>query len=368
MNPMYMIAYENLKKVNLPFENELKEKFNDFLNNGSYVLGKEVTLFEQEFADYNGVAKCIGVGNGLEALTLSLRCMNFKPGSEVIVPANTYIATILSIINCDLTPVLVEPDIHTYNIDPNKIEEAITPNTVALLLVHLYGQCCEMDKIMDIVNENELFLIEDCAQAHGAKYKGKLAGTFGNLGAFSFYPTKNLGAFGDAGAIITESEELGKKLKQLRNYGSDKKYHNEMIGYNSRLDELQAACLRIKLPHLNRMNEHKRRLADIYINNLNANFILPHQSENQYHVYHIFNIRHEERNKLKDYLKDNNIYTEIHYPVAPHRQNALKDLFKTYSYPISEEIHRTTLSLPCSFSNTEDEIYRTVETLNKFNN
>ncbi len=363
-----MITYENLRKVNLPFENELKEKFDDFLKEGWYILGKEVELFEQEFADYHAVANGIGVGNGLEALTLSLRCMNFKPGSEVIVPANTYIATILSILNCDLVPVLVEPDIHTYNIDPNIIEEAITRNTVAVLLVHLYGQCCEMDKIMDIIKENKLVLIEDCAQAHGAKYKGKLAGTFGDLAAFSFYPTKNLGAFGDAGAIITESEQLAKSLKQLRNYGSDKKYHNEMIGYNSRLDELQAACLRIKLPHLQKMNEHKRRLADIYINNLNDNFILPHHSDNQYHVYHIFNIRHVERDKLKDYLKDNNIYTEIHYPVAPHRQNALKDFFKTKKFPISEEIHSTTLSLPCSFSNTEEEIYRTVEVLNKFNN
>src|SRR5690554_1400768 len=279
-----MIAYENLKKLNQPFESELKKKFDDFLNNGWYILGDEVSRFEQEFASFHNAKHTIGVANGLDALTLSLKSMNFKPGSEVIVPSNTFIATILSILNSNLIPVLVEPDVKTYNIDPDKIQEAITRKTVALMVVHLYGQCCEMDKIMEIVKENNLFLVEDCAQAHGAKYKGKLAGTFGNLGAFSFYPTKNLGAFGDGGAILTESNDLTEKIKKLRNYGSEIKYHNKIIGYNSRLDELQAAFLRIKLPHLNDMNTYKRKLADIYINNLNDNYIIPNQSNDLYHV------------------------------------------------------------------------------------
>lgn len=361
-----MIAYENLKKVNLPFENELKEKFNEFLDNGWYILGKEVTLFEQEFADYNNSNQVVGVANGLEALSLSLKCLGLKPGSEVIVPSNTYIATILAILNCDLIPVLVEPDINSYNIDPQKIEEAISPKTVALMIVHLYGQCCQMDLIMDIVKEKNLYLIEDCAQAHGAKFKNIMAGTFGDFGAFSFYPTKNLGALGDAGAIIPKSKAHGKLLRQLRNYGSERKYHNEVIGGNSRLDELQASYLRIKLAYLDRMNDHKRKLADLYLKNLNSSFILPQQSADQYHTYHIFNIRHEKRNELKEYLINNGIGTEIHYPVAPHHQKALKGVFKDATFPISEEIHRTTLSLPCSFSHTEEEIYKTVEILNKF--
>lgn len=361
-----MIAYENLKKVNLPFENKFKERFNDFLNNGWYILGNEVSLFEQEFAHYNESKQVVGVANGLEALILSLKCLDLKPGSEVIVPSNTYIATILAILNCNLTPVLVEPNINTYNIDPHKIKEVITSNTVALIIVHLYGQCCQMDLIIDIVQEHNLFLIEDCAQAHGAKFKNKKAGTFGDFGAFSFYPTKNLGALGDAGAIIPKSEEYAKTLRRLRNYGSDKKYHNELIGTNSRLDELQAAYLRVKLPYLDQINGHKRMLADIYLKNLKSNFILPEESDEQYHTFHIFNIRHKKRDELQEYLRKNGIGTEIHYPVAPHHQKALKKLFNNMTFPISEEIHKTTLSLPCSFSHTEEEIYKTVDLLNKF--
>lgn len=361
-----MIAYENLKKVNLPFENQLKERFDAFLNNGWYILGNEVSQFEKEFAEYHDCEQAVGVANGLEALVFSLRCLNLAPGSEVIVPSNTYIATILAILNCNLTPVLVEPDIKTYNIDPKKIEEAITPHTAALMIVHLYGQCCQMDEIMAIVEQHKLFLIEDCAQAHGATFRGKKAGTFGDFGAFSFYPTKNLGALGDAGAIIPKSEAHAKVLKQLRNYGSERKYYNERIGGNSRLDELQAAFLRIKLPHLDEMNEHKRKLAAIYLKNLSQEYILPDQSEDQYHVYHIFNIRHKKRDELKQYLFEHGIGTEIHYPVAPHQQAALQSLFYGMSFPIAEEIHATTLSLPCSFSHTEEEIYMIVDLLNRF--
>ena len=362
-----MIPYENLKILNTPFESALKNKFADFMEKGWYILGEEVQLFEKEFAGYHQERFAVGVGNGLDALILSLKCCGFKYGDEVIVPSNTYIATILAIIHCDLVPVLVEPDHKTYNINPKAISAAITDKTVAIMVVHLYGLCCEMDPIVDIAEKHQLKLIEDCAQAHGSKYKDQLAGTFGDFGAFSFYPTKNLGALGDGGAVICKNEAHYQKLLQLRNYGSSKKYHNDIIGYNSRLDELQASFLRIKLPHLDAINTHKRKLADIYNKNLDAQFIKPALDEDFYHVYHIYNILHPKRDQLKQYLLDHNIYTEIHYPVAPHDQLALKGYLKTYTYPIAQHIHQTTLSLPCSFAHTEDQINTVCEILNKFN-
>lgn len=360
------IPYENLKLLNRSFEDGFKNKFNNFLDSGWYILGNEVAEFEREFAEYHNEKFVVGVANGLDALILSLKCCNFKKGDEVIVPSNTYIASILSILQCDLIPVFVEPKLDTYNIDPEKINEGITSRTVAIMVVHLYGQCCEMTPILSIAKEHNLKIIEDCAQAHGAKYKNQLAGTFGEFGCFSFYPTKNLGALGDAGAIICKSEEHYTKLRQLRNYGSEKKYHNGIIGYNSRLDEVQAAFLRIKLPHLNDINNHKRKLAKIYQDNLSNTYIKPVLNEDYENVYHIYNIRHNKRNDLKSFLAENNIDTEIHYPVAPHKQKALLNL-NNLSYPISEEIHSTTLSLPCSFAHTEADIYCVIETLNKFN-
>jgi dTDP-4-amino-4,6-dideoxygalactose transaminase len=361
-----MIAYEDLRKLNQPFEEQFKEKFALFLEKGWYILGEEVALFEREFADYHGEKYAVGVANGLDALILSLRCSDFKSGSEVIVPSNTYIATILSIIHCGLVPVLVEPDPRTYNIDPSAILHALTRKTVAIMVVHLYGQCCDMQHIMAIARDHQLKVIEDCAQAHGAKYKNKLAGTFGDFAAFSFYPTKNLGALGDAGAILCKSEKDYLRLKQLRNYGSEKKYYNGIIGYNSRLDELQAAFLRVKLPYLNRINEHKRKLAAIYTTHLNDSFVKPAADADFYHVYHIYNILHPERDRLKQYLLDNEIITEIHYPVAPQDQLALKGFLTGYDDPIAEKIHQRTLSLPCSFIHTEEEIYHVVAVLNKF--
>ena len=363
----HMIPYENLKVLNTPFESRLKTKFTDFLDSGWYVLGKEVKLFEEEFARYHKESYVVGVGNGLDALILSLKCCNFKPGDEVIVPSNTYIATILAIIHCNLIPVLVEPDTRTYNIDPQSINAAITSKTVAIIVVHLYGQCCEMDPILKIGKNYKLKIIEDCAQAHGATYKNKLAGTFGDFGAFSFYPTKNLGALGDGGAVICKNENDYKKLLQFRNYGSDKKYHNDVIGYNSRLDELQAAFLRIKLPHLDEINTHKRKLAAIYNNNLKEAFIRPVELSNFHHVYHIYNILHPERDRLRKYLLDNSIATEIHYPVAPQDQVALQGYLKSYKYPISLHIHQTTLSLPCSFAHTEEQIHHVCKIINEFN-
>lgn len=362
-----MIPYENLKTLNKPFEEKLREKFDLFLDKGWYILGEEVSLFEEEFASYHQQKHVAGVANGLDALILSLKCCKFNPGDEVIVPSNTYIATILSILHCGLTPILVEPDPRTYNIDPTLISPAITSKTVAIMVVHLYGQCCEMDPIMEISAQHGLKVIEDCAQAHGAKYKNKLAGTFGDFGAFSFYPTKNLGALGDAGAVICKSESDLQQIKQLRNYGSEKKYHNSVVGYNSRLDELQASFLRVKLPFLDQINNHKRDLAAIYFKELKAEFITPRIDPDFHHVYHIFNILHPERDRLKQYLLDHGVATEIHYPVAPQDQAALKGKLTRLDYPISSNIHQTTLSLPCSFAHTKEDIYQVVKIINKFN-
>lgn len=359
------IPYENLKTLNKPFQAEFKKKFNDFLAKGWYILGNEVAGFEHDFATYHNEKYAVGVANGLDALILSLRCCNFQEGTEVIVPSNTYIASILAVLQCNLVPVFVEPDIQTYNIDPKKIAAAVTQKTVAIMVVHLYGQCCEMDPVLDIAKEKKLKIIEDCAQAHGATYKGRLAGTFGDFGAFSFYPTKNLGALGDAGAVICRNESDYEMVKQLRNYGSEKKYHNNVVGYNSRLDEIQAAFLRVKLPYLDKINAHKIKLANLYHKGLNGNFIKPVVHQDFGHVYHIFNIRHPERDRIKTYLLDNGIGTEIHYPIAPHKQKALRGM-DGYDFPISSEIHQTTLSLPCSFAHTEADICQVVDLLNAF--
>jgi dTDP-4-amino-4,6-dideoxygalactose transaminase len=361
-----MIPYEDLKRLNAPFTEQFRAKFNSVTEKGYYILGEEVALFENEFAKYNSVKYCVGVSNGLDAIILSLKACNFPAGSEIIVPANTFIATILAVLQCNLVPVLVEPDINTYNIDPRKIEQAITVKTKAIIVVHLYGKCCEMDEIIQITKKHNLYLLEDSAQAHGATYKNKLAGTFGDFGTFSFYPTKNLGALGDGGGIICKDAAHYAQLLQLRNYGSDRKYYNETIGFNCRLDELQAAFLNVKLPWLNDINNHKNKLANLYLQNLNSNFILPVKHVDYYDVYHIFNIRHPRRDELKAYLEENGVGTAIHYPVAPHQQNALKHLFVGRSFPISEEIHQTTLSLPCSYFHTEDDVWKIINTLNQF--
>lgn len=359
-----MIEYESLGRLNKSFEEEYLQCFKDLLDSGWYILGKQVTIFEEAFAQYCGTKHCIGVASGLDALMLALRSFDFPAGSEVLVPSNTYIATILSILQCGLKPVLVEPDIHTYNIDPLKIEEKINCNTKAIMVVHLYGKACDMDPIMQIANKYELPVIEDCAQAHGAMYKGLKVGTFG-IGAFSFYPTKNLGALGDAGAITTNDSDKNDLFRALRNYGSKIKYQNDYIGYNSRLDEIQAALLNVKLKYLDQINLHKRSLAAIYLKELKDDFIKPNVSTECFDVYHIFNIRHPKRDKLKEYLLKSGIKTEIHYPIPPHRQKAMHGILEG-EYPISEEIHHTTLSLPISYGHSEDDICRVVDILNKF--
>ncbi len=361
-----MIEYENLRKVNEPFFEDFKRTFAETLESGWYILGKRVETFEGEFAGYCGSGHCVGVASGLDALTLSLKAFDFKRGDEVIVPSNTYVATILAVLHCGLTPVLVEPDIRTYNIDPARIEEKITSRTVAILVVHLYGKPCQMDPIGAIARRHGLKLVEDCAQAHGATYKGKRTGSFGDFGAFSFYPTKNLGALGDAGAVTTDGPELADRVRKLRNYGSGVKYHNELVGFNSRLDEIQAAFLSIKLGKLDEINGHKRSLATIYREGLKDDFVKPVVEEGCGDVYHIFNVRHPDRDRLKEYLLQNGIRTEIHYPVPPHRQQALQGLLPDYDYPVSDEIHATTLSLPISYFHTELDIRRVVEVMNGF--
>jgi dTDP-4-amino-4,6-dideoxygalactose transaminase len=361
-----MIEYESLALLNAPFFEEYTKEFDKVLKSGWYILGQSVKQFETEFASYNKANHCIGLASGLDAITLSIGAFDFEKGSEIIVPSNTYIATILSVMQNNMKPVLVEPSIDTYNIDPLKIEAAITNKTKAIVVVHLYGKACDMDPIIALCKKYNLKLIEDCAQSHGATYKGKYTGTFGEFGAFSFYPTKNLGALGDAGAVVCNDVALDKIIRRLRNYGSDIKYYNEVVGYNSRLDEIQAAFLSVKLKRLDEINAHKRKLASIYLNNLNADFVKPVVDKDYFDVYHIFNIRHEKRDDLKSYLLSNGIKTEIHYPVSPSKQNALQGKLDNYNFPISEKIHATTLSLPISFFHTESDVNKVVEIMNKF--
>lgn len=361
-----MIEYENLKLVNQPFFEEYRKAFDAMLDSGWYVLGKNVQDFEAAFAAYCGTKHCIGLANGLDALTIALRSFGFAPGDEVIVPSNTYIATILAVLHNGLVPVPVEPDLRTYNLDPAKIEARISAKTKAILPVHLYGKLCDMKAINAIAAKHELKVVEDCAQAHGAHYKGKKAGNWGDFGAFSFYPTKNLGALGDAGSLNCNDDALALSAKRLRNYGSDVKYYNEVVGFNSRLDEMQAGFLSIKLRALDEINAHKRKLASLYLQGLKNDFVLPLVQEGYFDVYHIFNIRHEKRDALKTYLLENGIKTDIHYPVTPKNQKAMKGYFDAYDLPLAEEIHRTTLSLPISYFHTENDIAQVIETLNRF--
>jgi dTDP-4-amino-4,6-dideoxygalactose transaminase len=360
-----MIEYENLNKVNQPYLKDFNMVFNQVLESGRFILGNNVEEFEKEFADYNNVKYCVGLASGLDALTISLMTLGIDDNSEIIVPSNTYIATILSILNSGHVPVLVEPDQVTYNIDPGRIEDAVTQKTRAIMVVHLYGKPCDMDPIMEICKQHNLFLIEDCAQAHGAEYKGKKVGSFGDISAFSFYPTKNLGCLGDGGALLTNNEDFYKLSRMIRNYGSEKKYYNDYIGLNSRLDEIQAAFLRIKLKHLNNINNHKRDLAKTYLNGISHDFVIPDVHPDFYDVYHIFNVRHRKRDMLKKFLFDNGVNTDIHYPVPPHKQKALAFL-RHLKFPISEEIHQTTLSLPISVSHTINDILSVTAILNGF--
>ncbi len=363
---MPTVEYENLAKSNHPFFNEFRAAFERVLVSGRYILHDEVVQFEHEFARYCGTSACVGVANGLDGLTLALNALQLPKGTEVLVPSNTYIATILSIIHNGLIPVTVEPDINTYNIDPLKIEEKISGKTGAILVVHLFGKVCEMDAILAIAAKYDLRIVEDCAQAHGAGLKHQKAGSFGDIAAFSFYPTKNLGALADAGAVTTSDAAIHSRLLQLRNYGSTIKYYNDIIGFNSRLDEMQAAFLRIKLKKLDDINGHKRNLAQRYLQGLKQDFIRPVTDPNHHDVFHIFNVRHPRRDDLRKYLFQKDIMTEIHYPVPPHKQLSMIGILDHQPAPIASMIHVTSLSLPISYFHTEADIDRVINCMNDF--
>lgn len=337
------------------------------LRSGWYVLGPEVESFEQAFAAYVGRKYCIGVGSGLDALTLSVRALGIGAGDEVIVPANTYIATVLAITANGATPVFVEPD-DCFTLDAARIEAAITPKTRAIMVVHLYGQAAQMDAICRIAKAHGLRLVEDCAQSHGAKFSGTMTGAFGDAGCFSFYPTKNLGAFGDAGAVVTDDEELAGTLRMLRNYGSEKKYHNKILGVNSRLDELQAALLRTKLGHLADLIAERERIAAAYLSGIqNPAIRLPKQRENANHVWHQFVIETEDRDSFQQYLAGHGIQTVIHYPIPPHLAECYQYLgHKEGDYPIAERMAKTVLSLPMFNGMREDEVQYVIDMVNKY--
>jgi dTDP-4-amino-4,6-dideoxygalactose transaminase len=343
-----MIPFLDFASMHAELRQGLDAAYARVLESNWLILGKEVEAFEHEFADYCNARHCIGVANGLDALFITLKAMNIGPGDEVIVPSNTYIATWLAVSYAGATPVPVEPDPRTYNIDPARIEAAITPATRAIMPVHLYGQPADMDPIMDIAERYGLKVIEDAAQAHGARYKGRRAGSLGDAAGFSFYPGKNLGALGDGGAVVTNDDELADRLRVLRNYGSRVKYHNEVKGLNSRLDELQAAFLREKLAVLDRWNSQRQRLATVYLRELaEAGVAVPYVPEWADPVWHLFVIRHQGRDQLQAALASRGISTMIHYPIPPHLQPAYAEMaYRQGSFPISESIHDEVLSLP----------------------
>ena len=362
------IPFLDLKQINNVHKQELTEAFNRVLQSGWFIMGEELSLFEQKFADYCGVQHAIGVSNGLDALHLILRAYGIGEGDEVIVPSNTYIATWLAVTYSGATPVPVEPSETTYNIDPNLIEAAITPRTRAIMAVHLYGQTAEMQRIMMIAEKHNLKVIEDAAQAHGALHHGFKAGSLAHAAGFSFYPGKNLGALGDAGAVTTNDAELASKIRTLLNYGSKVKYHNELQGYNCRLDEIQAAFLHVKLPYLDQETQQRRLIAELYVSSIDCEKVkLPLILEGNQSVWHTFVIRHSQRDALQKYLSDHNIHTVIHYPVAPHLQPAYKALnYEKGDFPIAERIHDEVLSLPIGPTMTLEQAQYVVEILNNF--
>ena len=348
-------------------QKELEEKAIEILRSGRYILGEELERFEMEFAQFLGVKYCVGVGNGLDALTMAFYLLGIGPGDEVLVPGNTFIASVMGITRNGGIPIFVEPDEY-YNIDALKIEEKITDKTKAILVVHLYGQASQMDKIMEISRKYNLKVVEDCAQSHGACYDGKKTGTFGDIGCFSFYPSKNLGAFGDAGAIVTGNSELAKKVRIFRNYGSEKRYYNKVVGTNSRLDELQAGLLRVKLSHLKDLNEERKNICDRYLREIsNKKILLPQIRENATSVWHQFVVRCTEREKMIKYLNEKEIGTIIHYPIPPHLSEAYKYLgMKEGSLPITERYANEVLSLPLYNGMRNDELNYIISCINRF--
>lgn len=371
-----MIPFLDLKAINQQYQQELKQACARVIDSGWYIQGQELQQFEAEFATYCGTKYAIGVANGLDALTLVLRAWKelgkFQEGDEVIVPANTYIASILAITENRLTPVLVEPDLKTYNLSQEGIKAAITPKTKAILPVHLYGLISPMPEIMQIAQENELLVLEDCAQAHGAETDGKRVGNWGHAAGFSFYPGKNLGALGDAGAITTNDADLAETLKALRNYGSHKKYQNLYQGVNSRLDEIQAAMLRVKLAHLDRDTTRRQQIAAMYCEGINnPHIVLPIQDstlniqDDKSHVWHLFVVRCEQRELLQQWLDKHDVQSLIHYPIPPHQQQAYPQWNKQ-SFPLTESIHQQVLSLPMSPVMSNDDVRAVIAACNSF--
>ena len=364
-----MINYLSLQKVTALHESEITTAVNQVLHSGWYLQGEHIALFEKNYTQYIGTKYCVTCGNGLDALCLILRAYIelglLKEGDEVIVPANTYIATILSITENHLIPILVEPDINTLEIDEQLIEQAITPRTRAIMLVHLYGRCAYTAFIGDICKRHNLLLLEDNAQAHGCHFGNKRTGSLGHATAHSFYPGKNLGALGDAGAVTTDNEQLAQTIRSLANYGSTRKYEFSFKGKNSRMDEIHAAVLNVKLPYLDKENQRRKQIAKAYlegINNPQTTLINDNDRDN---VYHIFPILCPSRDRLQQYLKDNGIETMIHYPIPPHQQEAYKE-WNEQHYPITEFIHQQELSLPCNPTMTDEEVYQIIDSINMY--
>lgn len=362
------VPFVSFKPMERELDEQLRSAFERVYTRSWYIGGIEDENFEKDFAQFCNVKYCVGTGNGLDALMLSLKALGVGSGDEVIVPSNTFIATALAVTYVGATPVFVEPNINTFNIDVNKIEEKITPKTKAIMPVHLYGQPCDMDKIMDIAKKHNLYVVEDSAQAHGALYKGKRVGSFGDAAGFSFYPGKNLGALGDAGAVVTNNNELAEKIRAFGNYGSDYKYHHIYKGNNSRLDEMQAAFLSIKLSCLDRMNEERRKIAKKYLDRIDNPLVkLPVVEEFAQPVWHIFAVRCDKRNEFEKYLCDNGIGTNKHYPIPMHLQECYKDLgYQQGDFPIAEEISKTELSLPMFYGMSDEQVEYVITKINEF--
>lgn len=360
------IPFNSLKPGYKKYRDEYLAAITRVMDSGWYILGEELSSFEREFSAWLGVEFTVGVNSGLDALILAFRALDIKNGDEVIVPANTYIASVLGITENGATPVFVEPNQY-YNIDPDKIEPAVTNRTKAILVVHLYGQPCDMDKIMRIASKYNLPVVEDCAQSHGAIYKGQKTGTFGKIACFSFFPTKNMGAFGDAGAISTNDKSVADKIRMYRNYGSEKKYYNKVRGVNSRLDEIQAALLKVKLSHIDEITEDRVRVANTYLNGIkNSNISLPKILPGSSPVWHLFVIKTKKRDALQSYLESQGVHTQIHYPVPPHTSEAYADLgYKNDDLPITENLSNQILSLPLYNNMSDDEIRYIINILNK---
>lgn len=367
-----MVSFLDIKKINDQYQHDLKKACEKVIDSGWYIQGKEVKDFEEKFSDFCGSKHCIGVANGFDALSLTLRAWKelgmLREGDEIIVQANTYIASILSITENNLTPILVEPDESSYNLNPKTIEKEINKRTRAILPVHLYGRISPMPEIMNIAKKYNLLVLEDCAQAHGAEIQGKKAGSWGDAGAFSFYPGKNLGALGDAGAVVTDSSDLADTIRTIGNYGSHKKYENLFQGVNSRLDEIQAAMLNVKLKYLVKQIEQRQKIAEIYLNNMkNTHISKPEANTAMNNVWHLFVIRTKFRKKLQNWLKLNEIGTLIHYPIPPHKQRAYENL-NIKSLPLTERLHNEVLSLPMDPTLSEQEVYSVIDAINSFKN